>query len=392
MCKPGDAARATDRQRLCALLRYEDYDRLPVVHFGFLQDTLRKWQRQGHLTEGEVNAYADGAPGDVALCRKLGFDFNYHTLFAPNCGLMPEFEHRTVKSFPDGSEHVMTGQGVTVLSVPGAGSIQPDVDHLLKDRRAWEELYLPRLQFSMARIDGARVRVGDRMVRFDEGGRDYLAAERDHSVGLHCGSLYGVLRNWLTLEGSCYLLVDDEALLDEMIETVGNLAYDCTRAALESGAEFDFAHFWEDICFKNGPLVSPAVFSAKVGPHYKRITDLVRRHGIDIASLDCDGWIDALIPTWIENGVNTMFPIEVGTWHADIVPWREQYGSELRGVGGMAKYTFARDEAAVDAEIERLRPLVDLGGYLPCPDHRIPDDSEWNLVRYYCDRMHEAFG
>ncbi|MDH7570588.1 MAG: hypothetical protein QHJ73_13485, partial [Armatimonadota bacterium] len=119
---------------------------------------------------------------------------------------------------------------------------------------------------------------------------------------------------------------------------------------------------------------------------------LCRRYGLDIVSLDCDGCIDALIPTWIHNGVNTMFPIEVGTWGASIEPWRARYGRELRGVGGMDKRVFARDFAAVDAEIERLRRLVDLGGYIPCPDHRIAGDAEWDNVRYYCDRMHAVFG
>ncbi len=36
----------------------------------------------------------------------------------------------------------------------------------------------------------------------------------------------------------------------------------------------------------------------------------------------------------------------------------------------------------------RLRPLIDLGGYIPCPDHRIAPDAHWDNVRYYCDRMH----
>ena len=54
--------------------------------------------------------------------------------------------------------------------------------------------------------------------------------------------------------------------------------------------------------------------------------------------------------------------------------------------------TLAVDLAAVDAEIERQRPLVDLGGYIPCPDHRLAPDAEWDLVRYYCDRMRVVFG
>ena len=83
------------------------------------------------------------------------------------------------------------------------------------------------------------------------------------------------------------------------------------------------------------------------------IRDRFRAHGCDIVSLDCDGCIDALIPTWLENGVNTMFPIEVGTWGASMAPWRAKFGPELRGVGGMDKRVFARDYAAIDAEIER---------------------------------------
>jgi hypothetical protein len=206
------------------------------------------------------------------------------------------------------------------------------------------------------------------------------------------GSLYGHIRNWLTLEGSCYLLADDEALFTEIIDTCADLEYSYAKAVLETGARFDFAHFWEDICFKNGPLISPRVFAAKVGPHYRRLTDLVREYGIDIISLDCDGCIDALLPIWLENGVNTMFPIEVGTWGASIAPWRERYGPELRGVGGVNKNVFAQDFAAVDAEIERLRPLVDLGGYIPCPDHRLPPNAGWDNLRYFCDRMRAVFG
>lgn len=61
-------------------------------------------------------------------------------------------------------------------------------------------------------------------------------------------------------------------------------------------------------------------------------------------------------------------------------------------MGGMNKTVFARDRAAVDVEIERLKPLVALGGFIPCPDHRIAPDAVWDNVRYYCDRMRQVFG
>ncbi len=186
-------------------------------------------------------------------------------------------------------------------------------------------------------------------------------------------------------------MADDPDLVAEILDATGEICYQGTKAILEQYDGFDFAHFWEDICYRAGPLISPAFFHAKVGPYYRRITELANAHGIHIVSLDCDGKIDKLVPTWFENGVNTMFPIEVGVWKASIAPWREQFGRELRGVGGASKVVLAYDYAAIDAEIERLRPLVDLGGYIPCFDHRIPPDAKWENVQYYAERMRRAF-
>ena len=59
------------------------------------------------------------------------------------------------------------------------------------------------------------------------------------------------------------------------------------------------------------------------------------------------------------------------------------------GVVGVAVREGGR--AAVDEEIERLKPLIELGGYIPCPDHRIAPDAEWDNVRYYCERMRKEF-
>jgi len=382
-----------NRHRAMAVLHYEDYDRLPIVHFGFWHETLEKWAEEGHIDPAEARFWGDGNPADAAITAKLGFDFNWYNCYSPYTGLLPPIESKILEEMPDGTRKVLDGNGAIILQKDDATGIPTEIDHILKDREAWEETFLPRLAFSEDRVRKARVNIGKEMVPFEPQGLEYLLkGEWDTPLGLHCGSLYGVIRNWLGLVGSAYLLVDDEPLFDEIIDTVGELCYQCTKLALESGAQFDFAHFWEDISFKSGPLINPVVFRSKVGPHYKRITDLVHSYGIDIVSLDSDGKIDELIPIWFDNGVNTMFPIEVGTWDANIAPWRQEYGKELRGVGGMNKKVFAYDFDAIDAEVERLKPLVELGGYLPCPDHRIPPDAKWENVQYYCSRMHEVFG
>ena len=352
-----------NRERIMAVLNYEKYDRLPVVHFGFWTETLQKWAAEGRISTDEAKNWSDGNPIDAIIGQKLGFDCNYYSCFYPYNRLYPSFESKILKTFPDGSMHVLNGDGVIVLQMPDAGSIPSEIEHLFKGRKEWEEHYKHRFQFNSDRVLKANVRVNDKMAPFDNGGLEFLKSDnRDYIYGLHCGSLFGQIRNFIGVENCSYLYVDDESLFDEIISTIGELSYQTVKAVLETGAKFDFAHFWEDICYKNGPLVTPAVFDEKVGPHYKRITGLLNKYGINIISLDCDGMIDSLIPTWLNNGVNTMFPIEVGTWNASIAPWREKYGKELRGVGGMNKNVFALDYAAVDAEIERLKPLIELGG------------------------------
>ena len=384
-----------NRERTLAILNYEKYDRLPVVHFGFWRETLEKWHNEGHISDEEMASIPGGAgdPINGPIEEKLGFDYNWNNCLYSNTFIDPPFEEKIIRELPDGSQEVMNGLGVTEIRKPGLRSIPAEIGHLLKDRASWEEHYKHRFEFSETRITSASVYNGEKHVRFDKGGLEWLQSnDSDIPYFLHAGSLFGSIRNMLGIEGVSYLYVDDEELYTEIIDTVGELCFRCVKYILGTGAKFDFAHFWEDICFKSGPLVVPQVFDERVGPHYKRITDLIRKHGISDISLDCDGLIDALIPTWLNNGVNVMFPIEVGTWHASIKPWREQYGKELKGVGGMDKKVFAQDYAAVDAEIERLKPLVELGGYIPCPDHRIPPGAKWENVQYYGQQMRKAFG
>ncbi len=383
----------TDRERTKRILHYENYDRMPLVHFGFWNETLQLWANQGYIKKEIAETWEDGNSSDNEISKMLGFDFDWYCVFKPFLGLWPAFEEKVVEELPDGTQKILNADGVITLHRPGAGSIPADVDHLLKDRDSWKKHYLPRLQWHPDRVLKAPVKTDGTSLPFENGGMDFLKSDkRDFHYGLFCGSLYGWIRNWLTMEGACYLLVDDEALFDEIVETNAEICYQAVKMTLERGAKFDFGHFWEDICFKNGPLISPQVFRKKIGPHYRKICDLLNKYGIDIVSVDCDGWIDALVPVWIENGVNTMFPIEVGTWNGNIKPWREKYGKDLRGVGGMNKVIFSKDKKAVDDEVKRLMELVALGGYIPCPDHRIPPDAKWELVQYYCEKMRNFNG
>jgi hypothetical protein len=82
-----------------------------------------------------------------------------------------------------------------------------------------------------------------------------------------------------------------------------------------------------------------------------------------------------------------MFPIEIGVWGDQFEPARKKFGKGMLGVGAMDKTALRKDKAAVDAEIERIRRLAAMGGFIPCPDHRLMPGTKFELVQYYAEQI-----
>ncbi len=365
-------------ERMQRILHFRDVDRLPAVHFGYWPELVVEWADAGKIPAEIAHGWYDGGEKDRALDALIGWDFNWQTMASAPHGLSPAFETKTLETLPDGSRRVQNHLGLIERVKPGTISIPSEDDYLLKDREAFEALYKPKMQFTSERLN-----------------LDYWRSwndtrPKDRPVGLHLGSVLGDIRNMVSVVGMSYLMYDeDEELLADIVDTYAEMQYQCAKAVLETGARFDFAHYWEDICFKNGPLLSPEIFDELCSKHYKKRNDLCRQYGIDIISLDCDGVTDKLLPTWVESGVNTMFPIEVGVWGDQFEPARKRFGRDVLGVGGMDKTALRKDRAAVDAELERMERLAALGGFIPCPDHRLMPGTKFELVQYYVERIKE---
>lgn len=368
----------TTRERCMNILRYKDTDRIPAVHFGYWGELLVEWAEQGHISmEMAKGAVHDGSPVQAELDKIIGWDCTWHNCVYPKLGLYPAFQRKVIETLPDGSQRVLTNKGVIEKFKPGIVSIPSEDDYLLKDRKAFEEFFLPKMQYSEDRAKS------EDLIRQYNGKLEY-----DAPIGLRVGSVLGDIRDITTVMGMSYLMYDeDEELFADIVDAYAEMQYKCVETALKTGLKFDFAHYWEDICFKSGPLLSPEVFDELCRKHYKKRNDLLHKYGIDIISLDCDGVTEKLIPTWLETGVNVLFPIEVGVWGDQFEPARKKYGKEILGVGGMDKTAFRKDKAAVDVELERLKRLFDLGGFIPCPDHRLMPGSKFELVQYYAEEI-----
>ena len=50
-----------------------------------------------------------------------------------------------------------------------------------------------------------------------------------------------------------------------------------------------------------------------------------------------------------------------------------------------------KDKAAVDRELERLRPVVEEGGFIPHIDHLVQANASLDLYKHYLDRKREWF-
>jgi uroporphyrinogen decarboxylase len=364
-----------ERQRFNATMHYRPRDRSPICDFGFWDATLVLWHDQGlplHVT--------GPATSDAFFGMDTGLDRMGAT--GVSTGLVPLFEERVLEDRGD-HEVVQQDNGVRVLRKKFMGSIPQPQGHLLVDRASWNKHYKPRLDPA----DPARYPAD-----WDERVRSWTDPERDTVIALPGGSLYGWLRDWMGMEALSLVVYDDPAWFEEMVTTLAECIIGTLTRILETGGQFEACGIWEDMCYRAGPLLSPRHFKQYMAPHYRRMADLLHKHGVDVIWVDCDGSIDRLLPLWLEAGVNCMFPVEVGTWGADPLKYRRQYGKELLMMGGFDKHILARSKGEIEAEVCRLAPLVEEAGFIGFCDHRVPADVPLENYMFYLETVRRVWG
>jgi uroporphyrinogen decarboxylase len=201
---------------------------------------------------------------------------------------------------------------------------------------------------------------------------------------------YGQLRNWMGMENLSYAFYDYPEMVHEM---VGHWAELCARQIerLPADIVIDQVDWWEDMASKNGPLVSPSVFRCFLRPGYHRVMSAARARGCVLGMVDCDGDPYRIVGNWLEEGVNIMFPVEIGAG-SDPYRWRQEHGLALRLRGGIAKRPLVEGGKAIDRELERIRPLLEQGGYVPHLDHLVPPDVPYGHYCQYLEKKRKLIG
>jgi uroporphyrinogen decarboxylase len=357
----------TDRQRFNNQMHYKPIDRTFNMEFGYWEENYREWPifvDNGIKNEWQANVF---------------FNFDSIKVIGGNVWMSPCFPGGVVEE-NDKVKIVTNGDGL-LAEVPKDG--HDTIPHYIKASIVTPEDWKRCKEERFRRDDPAR-RVNVKALK------QAHPPTRDYPLGVSCGSMIGKVRDMLTFEGLAYAQYDYPDMVEDMVETCCVMVEDFLDQVLPH-FDFDYASGWEDICFKSGPIVSVPFFRNVVMPRYKRISKKLHAHGIDLWYTDCDGDVRPILPLLLEGGINCLFPFEVnGCAHPGSL--FDEYGKELRIMGGVDKIALGHGRAAIKAYLESLSPYVERGGYIPFCDHRCPPNVTPEDYLYYLDLKEQMWG
>lgn len=187
-----------------------------------------------------------------------------------------------------------------------------------------------------------------------------------------------------------HLMGDEELMLayfdmPELIHAMSKAWVKLTRGVIRRMAkryDITLVCFWEDMCFRNGPLISPRTFREFMTPYYREVIDDAKENGIEFFQVDTDGDCTIVIPLFEEVGVNMLMPFEVQAG-MDILEVRQNH-PELVIFGGLDKRALAGTHEDIDEEVLGKAPaMLAKGGWFPSIDHTVPPDVSLKNFKYF---------
>jgi uroporphyrinogen decarboxylase len=385
------------RERFLATMAFQPVDRIPLWDFGYWDQTLPAWKSQGAPLQDPIPA--PKSPEEAAFSPQ-GFSYPWSLALLPgevslepgsqthlpldpgilrvplNSFISPPFAYRVVEERGD-IILVQDPRGHIRMDKKDGASISNIVRPLVSNREDWERVKAERLALS---LDG-RLPPNWPQLRDALKGRDRPLAIGGTSAMF---GFYHTTRYLLGPEQLLYSVYDSPDLVRDIMGHLADL-YVFLFDKILTEISVDLAFATEDIGFKSGPFISPAMFREFVLPCYRKVMAMLREHGVTILIVDSDGNNWALIPLFLEGGVTGMAPMEVAA-DMDVVKIRDAF-PQLQIVGGIDKRCLAAGREQIDQELEYKLGILGQGGYIPTVDHTVPPDVPWEHYVYYRQRV-----
>jgi uroporphyrinogen decarboxylase len=353
------------RERFVATLTGKPVDRVPFMKiFGGTNQILPQWEQE--------------YPGiGATIDELLGFEGRHRGWNETPVNMDPSQLDPPVVLEDRGDNYLQRrGDGTVELIHRGGDYGHHDVDWPIKSRADWDSYKAKHLQ-------------ADDPARFPENWPELVAAyrDRDYPLQLTHRGVYGFCRNRMGDENLAYAFYDEPALVHDMMDSYTDMALQIWEKQARE-VDFDLIECWEDMAFRSGALISPQTFREFMTPNYRQIAEFARQHGIEVILVDSDGYIEDLTGLMLEAGVTAMYPYEVQSGN-DVARVRERFPAMGCG-GGLDKQVMARGREAIDREMERARRLIELGRFIPGPDHFVLSDVSFASYRYFMKQLREV--
>ncbi len=345
----------TFRERLLATVRFESLDRpFRLETLGFWRETLERWRGEGLPAEvdNELSAFIHFGC-DLQVPLLLGAD--------QHPGLYPLFEEEIIQQ----DERYITKRDITgsLVRVPADGSstIPQIIEAPVKDEESWEEIKHRLDPSTPGRLESWKPFI-------------QLANEQPWPLCVYITGLFGTHRHLLGFQ-ELMLAYRRRPQLLHLISRHWVGMWKGILGAIHEIRPPDMVTLWEDMCYRNGPMIGPRAFQEFMSPYYRELVGFLRKElDIPIVAVDTDGKMELLIPLFLEAGVNLIWPFEVQA-EMDVVKIGERWPREFAIWGGMDKRVLARDRKGIEEEVMRVMPpLLKRGGYIPAIDHAVPPD------------------
>ena len=358
-------AQLTTRERFVRTLTGQDTDRVPFMKiFGGTNDVLPAWERD----YPGLHTYID---------ELLGFEGGYRgwRITPVNFDLCGEIETEVLSEDAQ-SAVIRYSYGKVVRQNKGTDYHQHTLEYPVKSREDWDRIKSRYLDPADPR------RLPPHWEHYVE-----MYRQRDYPLQLTGGGVYGFARNMMGVEALCYAFYDDPELVHDIMDSYMDF---CCRLweRLCDGVAFDLIESWEDMASKNGSIISPAIFEEFLAPNFQKMRHFADAHRIPLVLVDSDGNINALARQMHANGVNAMYPFEVGAGCDPFRVLRELPG--MAALGCLEKNACALGEEAIEEQMERARRLIRQGRCIPGPDHFVLENVSFPQYKRFMNRLREV--
>jgi hypothetical protein len=360
-------------EREKATYSFDALDRLVRREWGLFGETQTNWKKQG-WDGRDMQFLYDEYPYAEDIVDLVG-------IYIP---IVPAFKEELLET-KDGYTYFRTVSGGIekfINDMIRGDEIMPQyVRHAVESDSDWYDAVKPKLDpDTPQRWVNFREKCCKAASQTEKGEKLFSA----RSIG---GYMY--LRAMMGPENTLLAFYDRPQIVHDMMKTWLHLVKTCLSRIQKEVPFFKF-FMGEDICYKNGMLISPAMAEEFLFPYYRDLLDSLKngqQQPMHI-EVDTDGNLEQALPLYRKAGFNAFMPFEAAAGN-DVVKLAGQYPDVVMS-GGFDKRILADSKDAIRNEIERIIPfMTERGGYIPTCDHTVPSNVPYENYLYYRELITE---